>query len=97
MEMGEHCTSRGEPADPPIARCERRFHTSFVWWTIRCECAGTEWLLLRGLHMLHHWTNLLVTPLTHSPDLATGANPPTVSPCDLPFTYGHKFYGRLWV
>ena len=51
MEMGEHCTSRGEPADPPISRCERRFHTSFVWWTISCECAGTGWLLLRSAHV----------------------------------------------
>jgi len=35
-----------------------------------------------------YWTNLLVTPLTHSPDLETGAMPPKISACDLPNTYG---------
>ena len=63
---GGTSTSWGKPAKPPIARCERRFHTPFVWWTIRCECAGTGWLLLRSAHAVHmlHWTNLFVTPLT---------------------------------
>ena len=50
--------------------------------------------LQQSLHMLHHWTHLLVTPLTHSPDLETGAISPKVSPCDLRSMYG--FHG-LWV
>ena len=96
MEMGEHCTSREEPADLPIARCERRFHTSFVWWTIRCECAGTGWLLLRSAHVAPLDISF-GNPINSLSRSCYPTNPPTVSPCDLPFTYGHKFYGRLWV
>ena len=44
--------------------------------------------LQQSLHMLHHRTHLLVTPLTHSPDLETGAISPKISPCDLRNMYG---------
>ena len=33
-----------------------------------------------SLHMLHHWTCPLVTPLTHSPDLEIGAISPLTPP-----------------
>ena len=33
----------------------------------------------QSLHMLHHWTYPLATPLTHSPDLEIGAISPIIS------------------
>ena len=44
------------------------------------RCAALSGGLQQSLHMLHHWTHLSVTPLTHSPDLETGAISRIMSP-----------------
>ena len=47
--------------------------------------------------MLHHWTNLLVTPLTHSPDLETGALPPKYLPVISPLRMAINSMARMGV
>ena len=77
MEMGEHSISHGESADLPHTRYERplshhsRYGRSMrrTIWCIACGGQVNYGEVCRGSH---DWDNPLLTPLTHSPDLATG-------------------------
>ena len=91
MEMGEHSPSWRKPVKLPIIRCERplsHLGARSAYGTVRWKWSSHSGGLVLSLHMLHHWTNPLVTPLTHSPDLETGATSPKISPCDLRKQYG---------
>ena len=88
MEMEEHSPSQVKPG--PQWTSALRFHTSMHGrhmgsMGVRRAVHSGWWRSVKSTHvdMLHHWTNVLVIPLTHSPDLETGATSPKISPCDL--------------
>ena len=95
MEIGEHSPGQGKPAMLPVVLLLTSRSHPDVWleYGVNMEHMGT--LLVKATHTMQLDTSQgnPINSLSRPLGVATGANPATISPCNLPETYGHKL---LW-
>ena len=98
MEIEEHSPCQGKPA--MYSHAPRRPAVN-VAFTPRCmvgygvNAEHMSRLLVKATHTMQLDTSQgnPINSLSRPVGVATGANPATISPCNLPETYGHKL---LW-